>query len=259
VSDLARQERGPGRGGFRVDLAEAFRAWRSAPALPVVSALVWGVPSIGITSDWYALAVAPLVLLLPGWAGAERVWYLRAFEGAPFPARTARRLTLAFLGRYLVLGLVAFLPVALVATAVASTSGDTALLVGVLTVGTLVVDVALTFVTPALAFSTRSVREALRRGIATIWESWPASAPYVLVPPLAVQVVARSLAGREGGWTLAAASVFLPVLMTSLFRGATARFHLRRHPAGLDGAAFLPRFAELSSDDPWEDDALDDA
>jgi hypothetical protein len=57
---------------------------------------------------------------------------------------------------------------------------------------------------------------------------------------------------------LAAASVFLPVLMTSLFRGATARFHLRRHPAGLDGAAFLPRFAELPPDDAWENDPLDE-
>src|SRR3989442_10207954 len=50
-------------------------------------------------------------------------------------------------------------------------------------------DFALTFVTPALAFTTRSAWRALGIGLAMIRQTWPRSALYVLCPPLALSVM----------------------------------------------------------------------
>lgn len=44
----------------------------------------------------------------------------------------------------------------------------------------IIVDIALTFVTPALAFSTDSTCQAIRIGLRTLRESWALDATYVL-------------------------------------------------------------------------------
>jgi hypothetical protein len=96
----------------------------------------------------------------------------------------------------------------------------------------------MTFVTPALAFSTRQVSEALSIGWRTLWDGWPATAPYAVVAPLVLigvgQVFSRTLgAGGSIGLTL------LGLLLALLFKGSTAAYYLREHDVGDDGAAFI--------------------
>ena len=55
----------------------------------------------------------------------------------------------------------------------------------------LTLDVALTFVTPALAFRTRRVGEAVSLGLRMIRSDWPSCAAYVLAPPLALEAFSR--------------------------------------------------------------------
>lgn len=108
-----------------------------------------------------------------------------------------------------------------------------------------VTDVSLTFVTPALAFSTRRVRRALAIGLRMIRSEWPVSAWYVLVPPLAavliVQILTRTSDVPVGIQLLTSA---FATLLNLWFKGATAAFYLRRHDVGDDGAAFISKQTE---------------
>jgi hypothetical protein len=146
-------------------------------------------------------------------------------------------LTWWFLGRYFALAFVVailFYPVFFLLL-----RGLTATDVVVFFIPFIVLDMLLTFVTPALAFTTRSVRRALRIGLSTIKREWGSARWYVLVPPLAISLVSRAVRPTAG----VAAVVVPPVaaeLLTLLFRGATAAFYLRRHETGDDGAAHAP-------------------
>ena len=243
-------------GGFSDDLRDTLRAWAEQPLLPVSTVVVWGLVAIDVTSTWYAVVTASAFVFALGWAGTERVWYLRAFDRVTLSGSEVWPLTREFIGRFMVLGIVAVLPIGLVLSAVAPSRNLTL----VLTVAFLlwvIVQGALTFVTPALAFSTRSVREALRIGVGMISSEWPASAPYVLLPAVGVQIAGRVAAELTTGLGGAIAAAVATTLLTSLFRGATARFYLRRVPAGLDGAAFAWRLAAPEHEEPlgpWDPD-----
>lgn len=101
----------------------------------------------------------------------------------------------------------------------------------------------LTFVKPALAYSTARVRTALREGVGMIGAHWPASALYVFVPPLAAVLFSRLaplglVPPGLGVWgTLT--RVAIGALIRLWFNGATAAFYLRVHEVGDDGAVFL--------------------
>ena len=94
----------------------------------------------------------------------------------------------------------------------------------------LLFDVLLTFVTPALAYTTRSVRAALRLGLRMLTKTWPRSAWYALTPGL-VLVTAISFARRSPASFLMTAVVSVVALW---FKGAVAAFYLRVLPE-LDG------------------------
>jgi hypothetical protein len=107
-----------------------------------------------------------------------------------------------------------------------------------LTVVSVVFDLLLTFVMAELAFRTRSAIQALDDGLRMIWRTWPAEAYYVLVPPLAIQVLVYQLA-RIGGtsWFGICAAAAVAALISLLFKGAITSFYLRQVPgAGDDGA-----------------------
>jgi hypothetical protein len=93
----------------------------------------------------------------------------------------------------------------------------------------LLTDVALTFVVPALTFSTRKVREAGRIGLVMIRQEWPGSAWYALTPPLAVLVLVRApfVFGRLGSIGRFVTAIGA-TLITLAFKGAIARFFLMR-------------------------------
>jgi hypothetical protein len=142
------------------------------------------------------------------------------------------------------------LPVVMVLSAV--TPGHAHLLSGagvwIFAVVAMLVDFALTFVTPALAYSTRRVREALRMGLRMIREQWPRSSAYVIVAPLAVQLMYRVVRPTQVRAALAVPVAVASGVIGLAFKGAIARFYLRHHDVGDDGSAFMSR--ELTTDEP---------
>ena len=104
---------------------------------------------------------------------------------------------------------------------------------------TVVLDVLLTFVTPALVFTSHRVRDALSIGLRLLRRSLPGAAAYALVPPLAV--VLASL------WTGLPQAVAVPLVAVTtlanlLVKGATAALYLRLVPmVGPLGAMSLRR------------------
>ncbi len=273
------EESGPGAWQvFTQDLARALHVWRTVPLLPLCSVILTVVGILiedvsrqrfpereaGPVGSHEAFDYVSLIVLVPmvadllfttGWVGTERVWYLRAYRGKATHPGELWRLTLAFVVRYVLLGLLASSPLWLIiflrvwqvtrTTPVGSHPSppyfspiEEFLLSLVFVV---LMDVLLTFVTPALAYTTRRVGKALGIGWGMLRDEWPRSAGYALVPPLALlltsQTLPESILGRFGRLVLGV--VF--ALLNLWFKGATAAFYLRRYDAGDDGAAFAPR------------------
>lgn len=261
---------------FAADVKRAWSAWGVAPWLPVITAglaVALGLPGVLQTlivgepclpsrctseairsqirlSLTVSLLFIPVSLFHAGWSGTERIWYLRIFRGRSLSRQEGWSFSWSFLGRFFVLGLIIALvlvPVYLLTfwsllVRVRSQPGPPDLdslrfwQLAVSTVAVLIVEFVLTFVTPALAYTTRRVTEALRIGIRMIKDTWPKCALYVLVPPFAVTLIARFLPAQvvEVWWRLA----LLPgsALLNLLFKGATAAFYLRRFEVGDRGA-----------------------
>jgi len=231
------------KSGFFRDLLATLKVWGRHPVLPVLSVTFWSLPHVvelparsqpacvpgeacGITfADAVGFMLGGLAFLwLAGWVGTERVWYLRAFAGTSITARQAWRFTYAFMGRYVRLGILAslvFVPFAVVGL-VSPSLGHIAFIVG-----GAVSNIALTFVTPALAFSTRRATEAIRIGLTTIGRTWPRSAPYVLIPALVMALI-RTPEWKTSriGYVATLAGLGLANLW---FKGAVARMYLRHH------------------------------
>jgi hypothetical protein len=185
------------------------------------------------------VASFPVLFFSIGYVGTERIWYLRVFRGESLTPNLVWKLSWDFLGRYLVLGLMVLWPLYVYAVGGLLLFHGAQLplwyWVGVYCLIT-VADFALTFVTPALAYSTRKATQATRIGMGMIREYWPATATYVLVPPLAILLLARfnpQHLNPAGVVLTTAASTLLNLLM----KGATAAFYLRRHPAVSDYGA----------------------
>ena len=116
----------------------------------------------------------PAELFLAGFVGTQRIWYLRAFRGDQFDTTEIWPLSWAFFLRYAALAIVTlvhFLPVLVVAHIA---HGAARILI--IAAGAVALDVALTFVTPALAYSTAELGEAWRIGRSMIREGWPVTA-----------------------------------------------------------------------------------
>ena len=103
----------------------------------------------------------------------------------------------------------------------------------------------ITFVTPALAFFTASVNEALKVGWRMIRETWPACALYVFAPPLALEALARAWWVGPLGIIGSIVVGLLGGLVGLASKGATAAFFLRRYPSGDDGAAFAHQGSQV--------------
>jgi hypothetical protein len=186
-----------------------------------------------------AIVGFPVFIFEIGWLGTQRVWYLRAFRDGGLTLDEAWRFTWAFVGRFLTLGLV----IGIVATPVVLPAFASRRAIGIVVgvIVTLLADFALTFVTPALAFTTRSVGDAWSVGWRMLREEWPGCAPYVLAPPLAVQALFRVVPLSQGGFAIIA---FIAATLFGLVcRGAIARYYARRVDVGDDGAALIPRLS----------------
>ncbi|MGH2709957.1 MAG: hypothetical protein ACRDH9_01975 [Actinomycetota bacterium] len=265
-------DRPPALRTFAQDLRHAMKAWRSHPRLPIYSVLIEGGPYIFTAITYWLIdfpdcnrhrghGCGPLFIIEPwatliftlvfaGWYGTQRIWYLRAFRGRQLEPGEFWPLTSAFRRRYIVLGLL-FVAVGMVPVlGLLISPGNTRAAIVALVIWTMALDAAITFVTPALAFSTRKVRDAFRIGFKLIKQTWPASLLYVFIPPLALRAAAAAASAstqRSAVVFAIVADVFF-VLLLAWFKGATARFYLRFNETGDNGAAF-PETAEGSEDD----------
>jgi hypothetical protein len=260
-----RVQEGPDRqsawSAFRRDLVIALRVWKAAPLLPLL-ALGIAATSMGVNafvrertigedpSWWFMLLLAP-ALVFAGWPGTERIWYLRFFRGNSLALRELVSFTIAFWWPFLSLGIL----VSLVLLPFFAIFSILEMPWWLQTSFFVPVDVLMTFITPALAFTTRSVTNAIRIGLRMLRDEWPRDAWYALVPPLAalfvVQTLPRSLIGTS--WRIAL--VFSATLLNLWFKGATAAFYLRRHDVGDFGSVLRRGSKTLPNDSKSNRDA----
>jgi hypothetical protein len=229
---------------FVDDIRSALRAWSLDPRLPALTLAVFlstAVPSLllGLNPVFWpvALAALPIQVFGLGFYGTQRLWYLRLFRAQPISLRDVWWITWSMAGRFLALGLLVGIPFfallsltfALARRSAAPAPVFTGLRLLLFALPLLAVDLALTFVTPALSFTTTRVRNAFRIGLRMIPQAWPAAAFYVLFPPLAIQLVGYvpGFVGIRSWWLSYLLAV--PILLASLAaKGATAAFYLRR-------------------------------
>ena len=236
-------------GTFRNDLGAALRVWKRFPALPLITVGLIGIQFLFTSTqpDFVAFLAAIFVgIYWLGWVGTERMWYLRGFRGLTITAGEAWGFTRRFVGRFLWLGVLVIIPYIAVLLPLAIVFGDS---VGsspdslgylvALAIATLILDVVLTFVTPALVFSTESPTDALKIGWRMLRDGWPGTAWYAVLPPMAFLLLTSSQPpDAENRWMWAIASC-VAGLLNLLAKGAVAALYLREHPeVGNDGAAF---------------------
>jgi len=201
---------------------------------------------------WFALLTfisLPFAFFWTGWLGTQRVWYLRLFRGERLAAPEAWRLSWSYLGRYAVLGLIVGAPIFALILAVTVSEAQTAAAsgtaapsrlpswtIGVFLAYWLALDVLLTFVTPALAYTTRRVRDAIAIGWSMLRSTWPRCAVYVLLPPLTLIAFATYNPSAVSPSALFVISV-MSSLISLLTKGAIASFYIDHGPGAIDARA----------------------
>jgi len=224
---------------FGGDIAASLSAWTIAPALPLLTMAIGVLYELPVLVGPAAVLISlPALVVLAGWVGTQRVWYLRIFRGNTLERDLRWPMTWAFTGRYLVLGLIGSIPFTLVIVPILSTVQSTTSRALLTVPLVFVADFVLTFVTSALAFSTRHVFEALSIGWRTLWDGWPATAPYALVAPLVLIGVGQTL-GRTAGGDASFVVTLLGLLVALACKGATSAYYLRAHAVGDYGAALV--------------------
>jgi hypothetical protein len=214
---------------LRDDLQGSLRAWWRDPLLPVISLVVlvgFNLVPLGGLGGWFGIILGLLGL---GWQGTERLWYRRVFDGTGVSVAELWSATWRYFPRFLILSLLTL--VVLVPSFVwALSEGEfTGAMSIAPSLSLSVASVFLTFVLPALAFTTRRVRDGVRIGLGILKEDWRRCRWYALFPAGAGFAAAR-LSVLETAvpgvvWTALATMVIVT------FDGAVVRYYLRRERA----------------------------
>jgi len=236
--------------GLAADVRSAAAALARQPVVPLVSiTLVVADEALsGGKSPVRTLAGIAVFLFMLGWYGVERVFFLRQFGGRPAALSHLLSLVRFFVRRFFVLGvlvgsifLASFFGLARILGIDVYHLGDgngppISFGVAVMLV-VLWIDFGLTFVTPALSYTTRSVVRALDIGLGMIGETWPRSVLYVLCPPLALSFLNHVF--PVGAPVVQLAITCVVTIVGLLAKGAIAAFYLReRGSYAEDGAAY---------------------
>lgn len=241
---------------YRGDLKWSASALVASPWLVFVSIapfvlLELRVRDVHPVALWSLLWLVAEVFFL-GFTGSQRVWFLRRARGVGIHPAEVWTLSWRFFGRFLCLDLLFSIPIAAVAipvivanthqvitstgAVVTTTSYTWELTVALVALG-FVFDVLLTFVVPALALSTRSVRASFRLGWQVTKRCWPTDAWYLFAPGITLLALSgalpRSVIPTGALIVLGLVSSFLALL----FKGAIVAFYIRSvPPMGIDGA-----------------------
>jgi hypothetical protein len=220
--------------------------WANGPWLVFLTAVIAILLRIALSEAVIVYWIGYLVLY--GFVGTQRIFYLREYKAVEFSMREVIPLTKRFTMRFLRLGLIVAVPTGFAASiAILATNGTRVsehhsalplrVQIAILAV-IFLVDALLTFVTPALVFSTDSALEALRIGFRTLRSTWPSSAWYVLTPGLTVSALVLVLPTRDQNLAVGVVVILVTSMLALAFRGAVVPFYLRRiGPVGDDGAA----------------------
>ena len=222
-------------GSFGADLVDAIRVWRRHPFLPLASLVVWAAPALVPVEPPWDSGIVVLFILLVGYPATERIWYQQAFAVEAVSPRelwnSVRHFFWPFLRLGILIGLVILIPgILLLPTAFRLTLPEDRIpFLLAVSMLVLMADIGLTFVVPALTFSTRKIHEALRIGLTMIRDDWPSSAWYAFAPPLALLLFVRApLVSESIGPVLRFLAVVMATLMNLAFKGGIARYYLRR-------------------------------
>ncbi len=237
---------------FVTDFVWAARAVLRQPQVALVTIAFWCLPfTLQRPAVWRSpitvLACIFFLFAMCGWDGAERLFFLRQHEGKAVTLGDLIRATPRFVGRFARLGCLFMIGLAPFTFVTGYFLGRHAAVAGhassagpphwPLTIGVVVMDFVLTFVTSALVFTTRSARRALRIGVSMIRQTWPRSGLYVICPPLALNML-NSVYPTQIHLVKVATTAGLAVLAL-LAKGATAAFYLRERPVVPDAVGAL--------------------
>jgi hypothetical protein len=233
---------------FVTDFVWAARAVFDQPTVALVSIALWVLPmlfsrvgrqgehSMVVTGGLYLV----FFLFMLGWLGVERMFFLRRREGKKVALSELLASVPFFMGRFLRLGLLVgsvVVPLIFVVghdAAATHASRASARRIELMAIA-VPLDLALTFVTSALVFTTRSARQALRIGLAMIRQTWPRSGLYVLCPALAVNML-NAIYPTDILVIRVVTTAGLG-LLALLAKGATAAFYLRERSVSADAVA----------------------
>ena len=224
--------------------------WRRTPALPVTAvaiALAAFLPNLvapspsgcgvtghpactsGSTGAFYLLSFLsfPVALFGIGFYGAERWWYAQVAAGAAPRASMLWRVSWSYFWRFFRLGVVTIVLVLPLVPFLVAARHSTSRMSIALGVWAFALDIAFTFVTPALAFSTNSAWSAVKIGVTTLNRLWPRDWVYAVIPPMALTILTRFVPHAFGPRIATAAAGAVAQVLTVLFAGAAALLYLR--------------------------------
>jgi hypothetical protein len=221
---------------FTSDVRRALRVWRFDPRLPIAALLIVMAEGLGTaltasTGDsGYGIVGGIVTIALLGFLGTERVWYLAGAAGERLEWEEIRELTGRFWKRYFGLGvyvsLFAGVPIIVIAVALERDSVP-AILLNIVVV--LAIDVSLTFATATLPFGEYNAPQAIVHSWSIVRTQWPACAFYVLVPPLAFELMFRLLPNESLPLPAIFASQLAVGAIALLCKGATMLFYADRY------------------------------
>ncbi len=194
-------------------------------------------PDLGYAQLFVLFGSLIFSFLLAGWPGAERIWYKRLFEGRSLTLSESLRLAARFRWRFISLAIGVMIRLILpyfVVSAVVSDSNRGAM-IAFSAVSGMLIDVWLTFVTPALAYTIPSSEAAIKAGQRFLKEHWHHAKWFALVPPLAA-LLTLSTAAPEMNLALVISLSVIGVLLNLLFKGATAAYYLRHNEVPDNGS-----------------------
>jgi hypothetical protein len=230
------------------------------PVIYILLFVVLATPSLldAQASGGLSFLLLPVSLFAVGFRATARLWYLRIWRDSQLAVGQAWSVSWRFLGRMFVLGLIVVVPMAVVvglgyAAASASGLSRLAALTAAVAASGFVADVVLTFIVPALVFSTPSAGIACQLGLRMLRQHWRHAWPYLITPPLALQAVSQlPLAVNDLPVVYLALQVVIS-LIDLAFKGAIAAYYLRHAPTPVCDSGSLSRPNEVDPSEPVPD------
>jgi hypothetical protein len=219
---------------FWSDTAVSARVWRSQPALPLLTLVVW-LPISGLWGYPYFWTHLPFAAFALGFLGMQREWYANAFAGMrPSPRRIwsrswryfVRFLPIAIASSAAWIGLVGVVIVPLLVRSSSDFASFRLRIEIAFALWSFVVDLVLTFVMPALVFATANPFKATVIGMRYLRRSWSAVKWHALVPPMAIIVIGQIIRGGHTAVAYGVTITLIGAMLNLLFKGAQLRAYL---------------------------------